>query len=170
MKTNCCHGCFWWTWFCLAFTLGFKKSWADQSCQRKGRLPPVAPGSMLERTKYFAGGRKLFGSENIRLGKCFSTLKNIPYCLALRSWVYMLLSSSKIILELANLVVPFNLRLTFHRCEWKVTTKHNPHMEFFGEGHKQALKTTDICPLVCFCDNFECQMMLYLKLYNLTHA
>lgn len=58
-----------------------------------------------------------FGSENIRLGRCFSTLKNIPYCLALRSWVYMLLSSSKIILELANLVVPFNLRLTFHRCE-----------------------------------------------------
>lgn len=86
----------------------------------------------------------------------------------------MLLLTSKLPLELANLVVPFNLRLSYHRCKGRVysppTTKHNQHKEFFRKSCEQASNTAEICPLVCFCHHFESQGMLYLKSHNLTRV
>lgn len=50
--------------------------------------------------------------------------------------------NSKMLLGLANSMVPFDLRLSYHSCKGGVcflsTAKYNPHKEF-REDHKQAL-------------------------------
>lgn len=76
--------------------------------------------------------------------------------------------NSKMLLGLANSMVPFNLRLSYHSCKGRVcflsTAKYKPHKEF-REGHKQALKL-GVHPLICFCDSFEREVS-YLKLIYL---